>query len=169
MTVSRLEARAVTALVSIGAVSSIATGIPAAQAGIAAESTNQLLDLSDSTIATSAADNGQCPEVAIIAARGSEQNFATIRQRYAPNSPWESNGFEAENIAAGLHLAQQRHAAATGESLFYNVPVLALDEETYPAELYLPVIAERGSNPDALEFSSNLVEILRHTPPHAIA
>ncbi|MDK4300979.1 hypothetical protein D8M20_07325 [Corynebacterium propinquum] len=169
MTVSRLEARAVTALVSIGAVSSLAAGTPAAQAGIAAESTNQTLDLSDSTVATSAADNEQCPEVAIIAARGSEQNFATTPQRYAPNSPWESNGFEAENIAAGLHLAQQRHTAATGESLFHNVPVLALDEETYPADLYLPVIAERGSNPDALEFSSNLVEILQHTPPHAIA
>lgn len=169
MTVSRLEARAVTALVSIGAVSSLAAGTPAAQAGIAAESTNQTLDLSDSTVATSAADNEQCPEVAIIAARGSEQNFTTTPQRYAPNSPWESNGFEAENIAAGLHLAQQRHTAATGESLFHNVPVLALDEETYPADLYLPVIAERGSNPDALEFSSNLVEILQHTPPHAIA
>ena len=65
MTVSRLEARAVTALVSIGAVSSLAAGTPAAQAGIAAESTNQTLDLSDSTVATSAADNEQCPEVAI--------------------------------------------------------------------------------------------------------
>ena len=143
MTVSGLEARAVTALVSIGVVSSIATGIPAAQAGIAAESTNQTLDLSDSTVATSAADNEQCPEVAIIAARGSEQNFATTPQRYAPNSPWESNGFEAENIAAGLHLAQQRHTAATGESLFHNVPVLALDEETYPHDAaVVDVLAE---------------------------
>lgn len=169
MTVLSLKTRAVIALVSIGAVSSIATGIPAAQAGIAAERANQTLGPPDTTVATTAAYNGQCPEVAIIAARGSEQNFATTPQRYAPNSPWESNGFEAENIAAGLHLAQQRHIAATGESLFHNVPVLALDEETYPADLYLPVIAERGSNPDALQFSSNLVEILRHTPPHTIA
>lgn len=119
----------------------------------------------------SAQESMQCPEVAIVAARGSEQNGPedVIPTRYAEDSPWESNGYEGRNIRGLLQLAEHRHAEATGESLLRDVPVIALDPSIYPAALPLPAIAQPDEQITALETMLRLAGILIERPAHQIA
>lgn len=111
----------------------------------------------------------ECPEVVVLAARGSEQNADLEPTSYSDASPWVSNGYEAGNIRAFLRFTEARHLAETGESLLADVHVLALDGTVYPASLPLPAIAEPGEELDAAQTSSRLGGILRETPAHVIA
>ncbi|MFP7364287.1 PE-PPE domain-containing protein [Corynebacterium callunae] len=95
--------------------------------------------------------NGECPAVVAIAARGSEQNSKIRPTRYHPESPWTSNGFEAENIRAFFARLEQYHLETTGTSIMKNVYVLGLEDEGYPASMPLD---RPGST--ALEFSKSL-------------
>lgn len=115
------------------------------------------------------ANHRVCPEVAVVAARGSEQNMDLEPTRYVDGSIWESNGYEASVISALLTDAEARHVDATGESLLRDVPVLALDESVYPAALPLPVIVEEGEEIAALELASRVNRLLRETPLPTIA
>lgn len=115
------------------------------------------------------ANHRVCPDVAVVAARGSEQNTGLEPTRYADGSIWESNGYEASVINALLTDAEARHLDATGESLLRDVPVLALDESVYPASLPLPVIVEEGEEIAALELASRVRQLLGQTPLPVIA
>lgn len=112
---------------------------------------------------------GQCPEVTVLAARGSEQNGELIPTRYSDSAPWVSNGFEAQTLSDFLHLAEQRHLAGTGESLMAQVDVLALDDTVYPAALPLPALAEEGEELALTETARRVRELLDQTPAHEIA
>lgn len=116
------------------------------------------------------AQPGECPEVAVVAARGSEQNGPddVIPTRYAPDSPWRTDGYEAGNIRGLLHLAQQRHLVATGQSLLTDVPVITLDPAVFPAELPLPAVAQPDEEISGSEAARRLVGIVAATPPHEI-
>lgn len=111
----------------------------------------------------------ECPEILVVAARGSEQNEDLQPTSYSPASPWVSNGYEAGNIRSFLRFAEERHLAETGESLLADVHVLALDDSVYPASLPLPALAGPGEELDAAQTSSRLDGILRETPAHVIA
>lgn len=110
-----------------------------------------------------------CPEIVVLAARGSEQNDDLEPTSYSPDSPWVSNGYEAENIRAFLHYAEARHREQTGTSLLAEVQVLGLDDSVYPARLSVPALAERGENLDMGQTGSRVWELLRQTPAHVIA
>lgn len=110
-----------------------------------------------------------CPEIVVLAARGSEQNNHLEPTSYSQESPWVSNGYEAESIRAFLHYAEARHREQTGTSLLADVQVLGLDDTVYPASLPVPALAERGENLDLGQTVGRLGEILRQTPAHVIA
>lgn len=95
----------------------------------------------------------QCPDTAVLAARGSEQNNGLVPRRYAPESPWVSNGFEARHISQFLDYAQARHREQTGESLLANVPVIALDDSVYPAALPVPADLAEHHLPDVVDYA----------------
>lgn len=106
---------------------------------------------------------GTCPDVVVLAARGSEQNEHLEPTRYHADSPWTSNGFEAENIRAFLHFAEARNPGT-----MQNVQVLGLDDTVYPARLPLPALAGEDEDLDALQMSSRVGTLLSSTPPHVI-
>lgn len=105
-----------------------------------------------------------CPDVVVLAARGSEQNEHLEPTRYHAESPWVSNGFEAENIRAFLHFTESRHPG-----VLRNVQVLGLDDTVYPARMPLPALAEEDEDLDAVQMSSRVGSLLSPTPPHVIA
>lgn len=75
----------------------------------------------------------RCPAVAVVAARGSGQNFQVVPTRYAAGAP-VSNGWEGETIRALLRTAEGRYAATHGgTSLMKDVDVIGLDPSYYPA------------------------------------
>ena len=109
----------------------------------------------------------RCPEVVIVAARGSEQNDDITPTRYSATAPAEfgSNGYEAENLQGLLHLAEQRYAEHhLGASLMEKVAVLGLDAEAFPARMYLPPLGEEGKEVSAQQLASNLSGILSSAP-----
>lgn len=117
-----------------------------------------------------AADAQQaCPAVAVVAARGSDQNVDLEPTSYAPDSPWVSNGFEGPHLTSFLQFAQARHQAQTGQSLLRDVPVLALDDVTYPAAMGLPELAAPGEEVTPLEMARRVGEVLRVKPAHQYA
>lgn len=105
-----------------------------------------------------------CPAVAVIAARGSDQNEQLDPTTYSPGSRWVSNGYEERTIRAFLQYAESRHP-----SLLQDVPVVALDAETYPAELPLPALAREGEEIAAPEMARRVLDLLRERPAHVIA
>ena len=107
---------------------------------------------------------GACPEVAVIAARGSEQNEDLQPRRYAEGSPWVSNGYEAKNISQFLDLAERRHLARTGQSLLFDVPVIALDDTVYPAALSIPSIGVDEENLPLDVVLNRVNQVLGETP-----
>ncbi len=109
-----------------------------------------------------------CPEVAVVAARGSEQNQGITPRRYAEDSPWVSNGYEASNIGQFLELAEQRHLDRTGRSLLRDVPVIALDDSVYPASLALPSIGADEQNLPPGVALNRVGQILGETPLPAL-
>lgn len=109
-----------------------------------------------------------CPAVAVVAARGSEQNEHLAPTRYSTDAPWVSNGYEEENLRAFFQLAEARHRAATGESLMKNVQVIGLDASVYPADLHVPRIAEVGEDMTPLETARRIAALLEHTPASTI-
>lgn len=111
----------------------------------------------------------ECPEIVVVAARGSEQNDHLEPTSYSRTSPWVSNGYEGETIRAFLHYAEDRHVAQTGVSLLEDVLVLGLDDTVYPASLPVPALAERGQNLDAVQMAGRLSTVLSETPAHVIA
>ncbi|WP_150114287.1 hypothetical protein [Corynebacterium oculi] len=111
----------------------------------------------------------RCPAVTVIAARGSEQNENLEPTRYSPEAPWESNGYEEENIRAFFQFSEQRYRERTGESLMRDVQVLPLDASVYPASLHVPRIAEVGEEMTALETLRRVGQLLRETPAQEIA
>ncbi len=110
----------------------------------------------------------RCPEVAVVAARGSEQNHDLQPTGYGPQAPWVSNGFEAETLRGFLLFAEQRHLERTGESLMADVPVLALDDTVYPAALPVPELAAEGEEIGGVEAARRLNGVLAETPAHRI-
>lgn len=104
-----------------------------------------------------------CPDVVVLAARGSEQNKELEPTRYHPDAPWESNGFEAQNIRAFLHFVESRNPGS-----MENVHVLGLDDTVYPARLPLPALAGEDEDLDAARMSSRVGDLLSSTPPHVI-
>lgn len=105
-------------------------------------------------------EQGVCPEVAVVAARGSEENVDLGPTRYAPDSAWESNGYEGYQVGMFLRFAEAHHVEQTGESLLEDVPVIALDPEVYPAALPLPVLVEEGEEVAARELVQRVSELL---------
>lgn len=113
----------------------------------------------------------ECPAVAVVAARGSEQ-AALEPVRYAPASQWVSTGYEGENISGLLTYAGARHHAATGEHLFHDVPVLGLPGDVYPAAMPLPALINEGEDPAEIpprEIISRVQNMLHGTTPGRIA
>jgi hypothetical protein len=139
-------------LVAAAALVSGGDHTPVAAAGVAQPDTSQV-----------------CPEIVVLAARGSEQNEHLEPTSYSPESLWMSNGYEAESVRAFLHYAETRHREQTGTSLLADVQVLGVDDSIYPASLPLPALAERGENLDLSQTGSRVGEILRQTPAHVIA
>lgn len=83
----------------------------------------------------------ECPTTVIVAARGNDSMEQPIPARYGGQSNYTSNGYEGPAIAAFLHHAEQRYAAAhSGESLLEDTYVLGLTEEYYPANTVVPVV-----------------------------
>lgn len=111
----------------------------------------------------------RCPEVTVLAARGSEQNDQIVPTRYSESAPWVSNGYEAQNLRAFLQFAESRYLARTGESLMDDVAVLALDEAVYPAALPLPALAEEGEELAPAETARRLHALSRETQAHVLA
>lgn len=109
-----------------------------------------------------------CPAVAIVAARGSEQNDDLLPTKYSDQSDLVSNGFEAEQLRSFLQFAESRHSEKTGGSLLAGVPVLALDDTIYPAALPLPALAEQDEELEPLETVYRLAAILEDQPAHMI-
>lgn len=107
-----------------------------------------------------------CPAVAVVAARGSDQNSPedTAATRYTPTSRWVSSGYEGPNIRAFLNAAEDRHPG-----LMDDVAVLGLDAEVYPAVLDLPALAEEGEDVEPLELIRRIVALLSTTPLHQLA
>lgn len=109
----------------------------------------------------------QCPEVAIVAARGSEQNDDITPTRYSATAPTEfsSNGYEAENIQGLLHLVERRYSQTHhGASVMDSVAVLALDAQAFPAQMYLPRLGEEGEELPPGELATRVAEILSNVP-----
>lgn len=83
-----------------------------------------------------------CPKVVAIAARGSDQNADKGEfvgaQLYGART---STGYEGKNLAGFFHLVDARHPG-----LMDDVYVLALDEQTYPAAMGLPPLAQEGED-----------------------
>lgn len=83
-----------------------------------------------------------CPQVVAIAARGSDQNADKGEfvgpQRYGSRT---STGYEGRNLAGFFHYVDARHPGLMDE-----VYVLALDEQTYPAAMGLPPLAQEGED-----------------------
>lgn len=124
-----------------------------------------LSSLSVPTPAASAAEAEVCPEVAVVTARGSEQNDELTPMRYAPDSRWESNGYEAENISGLIATAAARHLEVTGEELMTNVPVIGLDNSVYPAAMPLPELIQDGEDVDAAVFAQRASSVLSSRSP----
>ncbi|HIW95627.1 MAG TPA: cutinase family protein [Candidatus Corynebacterium gallistercoris] len=151
----RISAAAVSAIASVALASAL---VPAPVASAGGE------------VRGGVAKEGSCPATAIVAARGSEQNdpAETIPTRYSPASPYVSNGYEGPNLRALLQQAQAQHRAETGADLLAEVPVLAVDEEHYPASFPLPRIAEEGETLTLPETLARMAQLFTHTPPHII-
>lgn len=109
-----------------------------------------------------------CPAVAIVAARGSEQSEFLDPTVYGQDSIYISNGYESENIRGFLHYAEQRHVERHGTSLLAGVPVLALDEGVYPAALPIPALADDDEKLNVLETTRRAGALLYTTPPHVL-
>lgn len=97
-----------------------------------------------------------CPQVVAIAARGSDQNADKGEfvgpQRYGART---STGYEGKNLAGFFHLVDARHPG-----LMDDVYVLALDEQTYPAAMGLPPLAQEGEDLTPPMVAQRLVNIL---------
>lgn len=109
----------------------------------------------------------QCPEVVVVAARGSEQNDDITPTRYSATAPAEfsSNGYEAENIQGLLHLVEHRYSQThNGASLMESVAVLGLDAQAFPAQMYLPRLGEEGEELPAGELAARIAGILSSVP-----
>lgn len=91
--------------------------------------------------ATAQVSDQDCPALAVVAARGSEQD-PIEPVRYAPQSRWVSNGFEGKNIHGALTLAAARHYERTGTDLLSDVPVIAYDDSFYAAAFPVPRLVE---------------------------
>ncbi|MGD7002077.1 cutinase family protein [Corynebacterium halotolerans] len=84
-------------------------------------------------------ESGVCPEVVVIAGRGSGQNFKLIPTRYSDTAPWVSNGREAETWRLFFRAVEEQYRRDhPGESLMEDVYVLGLDESLYPATHFRP-------------------------------
>lgn len=110
-----------------------------------------------------------CPEVVVVAARGSDQNEYLEPTRYSDEAPWVSNGYEERNIRAFLHFSEQRHREQTGTSLMKDVHVLGLDASVYPAEFPVPHLTEDGEDVENREFARRAVDTVRERPAHLLA
>ncbi|MDO5512470.1 hypothetical protein [Corynebacterium sp.] len=106
----------------------------------------------------------ECPAVAVLAARGSDQNEQLTPTVYSPGSVWVSNGYEERTIRAFLHYAESRHP-----TLMRDVPVIALDSEAYPAKLPLPALAREDEDIPPLEMARRTMDLVRERPAHLIA
>ncbi|GEM_PF-777280 len=117
--------------------------------------------------ATPIASWPKCPEVVIVAARGSEQNDNITPTRYSATAPAEfsSNGYEAENIQGLLHLVERRYGQTHhGASVMDSVAVLGLDAQAFPAQMYLPRLGEEGEELPAGELANRIGGILSSVP-----
>lgn len=115
------------------------------------------------------AASDRCPEVVVVAARGSEQNDGPEPARYSEQAPWTSNGYEATHLSAFLHYAEARHLERAGTSLMADVHVLGLDDSVYPASLPLPALAEEDEELTPVQTAQRLGEVLAESPAHVIA
>lgn len=111
----------------------------------------------------------ECPAVAVVAARGSDQNEFLEPTRYSAEAPWISNGYEERTIRAFLQYSEERHRANTGTSLMKDVYVLGLDASVYPAELPVPHLTEDGEDVENREFARRAVDTVRERPAHLLA
>ncbi|GAB3709102.1 hypothetical protein GCM10027595_21540 [Corynebacterium nasicanis] len=102
--------------------------------------------------------------MAVLAARGSDQNEELAPTVYSPGSPWVSNGYEERTIRAFLHTAESRHPG-----LLRDVPVVALDAQTYAAELPLPALAREDEEIALPEMLGRVGALLAENPAHVIA
>lgn len=170
---SRLRAwRRVATTVAAATLTATAAVLAAAATTEADEAPTPGLALGSSTAYGEPAmgEQGACPEVAVLAARGSEQNGPdyVTPTRYGANPDLVSSGYEGPAARGLLLAAEERHFERTGESLLEEVPVMALSPEIYPAELSLPAIADTDEEIGALEVALRTLQILHVTPPHEI-
>lgn len=109
-----------------------------------------------------AAEESACPDVVVLAARGSDQDkdhgeyFGP--QQYSEHSA-PSNGYEGPNLAGLFHLVEKRHPG-TMDRVF----VLAMDDKAYPAEMDLPALAEDGENLNPIQTVQRLALIVGQHP-----
>lgn len=111
----------------------------------------------------------ECPAVAVVAARGSDQNEFLEPTRYSAEAPWISNGYEERTIRAFLQYSEERHRANTGTSLMKDVYVLGLDASVYPAEFPSPQLTEKDEEVDNREFARRAVGAVKERPAHVMA
>lgn len=86
--------------------------------------------------------SGNCPEVAVVAARGNE--FSHEEPSFLPDGTvtWGTNGADNVRLSNFLSQADQRYHEQTGENLMADVLVLGLAEEYFPADIPLPAQPE---------------------------
>lgn len=101
----------------------------------------------------------RCPEVVVIAARGSGQNGGS---QWEPTqygaSQWVSNGREGSTLRTFLHYADGVHQGDTGHSLFGGVQVIGVDEHAYPARFPENNFHQPNNVPEAIgEFTTKVL------------
>lgn len=102
-----------------------------------------------------------CPAVAVVAARGSDQN-PEQGEYFGPQTYGEhshSNGYEGPNLTALFRLVEERHPGTMD-----RVQVIGLDEHAYPAAMGLPPLAEEGEKLSPAGVVRRLDEVLRTHP-----
>lgn len=106
----------------------------------------------------------RCPTVAVLAARGSDQNQNLEPTRFNPESPWSTNGYEEENIRGLFQLVEDRHPGT-----MRDVAVVAMGADLYPAEFPVPRLAEVDEDLTLLETARRAIALSLEVPPPVMA
>ncbi len=106
------------------------------------------------------ASASSCPELVVLAARGSDQN-TDQGEYHGPTSYGgrASAGWEGPNFTAFFNYVEARHPGTMS-----RVQVLGLDEDAYPAAMGLPALAQEGQTLTPWGVIARLAEIAPQIP-----